>query len=230
VVYNRIANDLLAYLQSSVDAAEITEIRTVSELQFARSFAPDAFEGFLTENRNGEIEITALPAANDPLLARVRNIRERDFMFIDTVQDYYAGYAREMRVPYDSWREQSYDATVTLRELQGSARRRFIAGTAVVLGGIAAAANGTDFVTQTGGAASVGAGAYVIKSGFDKRAEAQMQLESLQELGESLEREVAPRVIDLEDRTITLTGTVEEQYSQWREILADIYAAETGQL
>jgi len=98
------------------------------------------------------------------------------------------------------------------------------------LGGIAAAANGTDFVTQTGGAASVGAGAYVIKSGFDKRAEAQMQLESLQELGESLEREVAPRVIDLEDRTITLTGTVEEQYSQWREILADIYAAETGQL
>ena len=105
--------------------------------------------------------ITALPAANDPLLARVRNIRERDFMFIDTVQDYYAGYAREMRVPYDSWREQSYDATVTLRELQGSARRRFIAGTAVVLGGIAAAANGTDFVTQTGGAASVGAGAYV---------------------------------------------------------------------
>jgi hypothetical protein len=202
----------------------------VSELQFARSFAPDAFEGFLTENRNGEIEITALPAANDPLLARVRNIRERDFMFIDTVQDYYAGYAREMRVPYDSWREQSYDATVTLRELQGSARRRFIAGTAVVLGGIAAAANGTDFVTQTGGAASVGAGAYVIKSGFDKRAEAQMQLESLQELGESLEREVAPRVIDLEDRTITLTGTVEEQYSQWREILADIYAAETGQL
>ena len=230
VVYNRIANDLLAYLQRSVDAAEITEIRTVSELQFARSFAPDAFEGFLTENRNGEIEITALPAANDPLLARVRNIRERDFMFIDTVQDYYAGYAREMRVPYDSWREQSYDATVTLRELQGSARRRFIAGTAVVLGGIAAAANGTDFVTQTGGAASVGAGAYVIRSGFDKRAEAQMQLESLQELGESLEREVAPRVIDLEDRTITLTGTVEEQYSQWREILADIYAAETGQL
>ncbi len=230
VIYNKIANDLHAYLKRSLDAGEITEIRTVSELRFARGFAPDAFDDFLTENRSGEIEIIALPADNDPLLARVRTIRERDFMFIDTVQDYYAGYAREMRVPYDSWREQSYDATVTLRELQGSARRRFIAGTAVVLGGIAAAANGGDFATQTGGAASVGAGAYVIKSGFDKRAEAQMQLESLQELGESLEREVAPRVIDLEDRTITLTGTVEEQYAQWREILADIYAAETGKL
>ncbi|MDB2484084.1 hypothetical protein N9Y16_05795 [Gammaproteobacteria bacterium] len=230
VIYNAIANDLLVYLERNIEPAEITKIRTVSELRFARSFAPDAFNEYLTQNRNGQYEITALPAENDPLLYRVRSIRERDFMYIDTVQDYYATYAREMRVPYDSWREQSYDATLTLRELQGSARRRFIAGTAVVLGGLAAAANGQDYVTQTGGAIGVGAGAYVIKSGFDKLAEAKMHLESLQELGESLENEVAPRVIDLEDRTITLTGTVEEQYAQWREILADIYAAETGQL
>jgi hypothetical protein len=230
VIYNAIANDLLAYLERNLEPAEITEIRTISELRFARSFAPDAFSDYLTQNRSGQYEITALPAENDPLLYRVRSIRERDFMYIDTVQDYYATYAREMRIPYDSWREQSYDATMTLRELQGSARRRFIAGTAVLLGGIAAAANGQDYVTQTGGAIGAGAGAYVIKSGFDKLAEAKMHLESLQELGESLENEVAPRVIDLEDRTITLTGTVEEQYAQWREILAGIYAAETGQL
>ncbi len=230
VIYNAIANDLLVYLERNLEPAEITEIRTISELRFARSFAPDAFSDYLTQNRSGQYEISALPAENDPLLYRVRSIRERDFMYIDTVQDYYATYAREMRIPYDSWREQSYDATMTLRELQGSARRRFIAGTAVLLGGIAAAANGQDYVTQTGGAIGAGAGAYVIKSGFDKLAEAKMHLESLQELGESLENEVAPRVIDLEDRTITLTGTVEEQYAQWREILADIYAAETGQL
>ena len=230
VIYNAIANDLLAYLERNLEPAEITEIRTISELRFARSFAPDAFSDYLTQNRSGQYEITALPAENDPLLYRVRSIRERDFMYIDTVQDYYATYAREMRIPYDSWREQSYDATMTLRELQGSARRRFIAGTAVLLGGIAAAANGQDYVTQTGGAIGAGAGAYVIKSGFDKLAEAKMHLESLQELGESLENEVAPRVIDLEDRTITLTGTVEEQYAQWREILAGIYASETGQL
>ncbi|KRO67447.1 MAG: hypothetical protein ABR69_12110, partial [OM182 bacterium BACL3 MAG-120507-bin80] len=132
VIYNAIANDLLVYLERNIEPAEITEIRTVSELRFARSFAPDAFNEYLTQNRNGQYEITALPAENDPLLYRVRSIRERDFMYIDTVQDYYATYAREMRVPYDSWREQSYDATLTLRELQGSARRRFIAGTAVV--------------------------------------------------------------------------------------------------
>jgi hypothetical protein len=49
-------------------------------------------------------------------------------------------------------------------------------------------------------------------------------------LGESLESEVAPRVLSLDDRTITLTGTVEEQYVQWRQILADIYASEIGDI
>jgi hypothetical protein len=57
-----------------------------------------------------------------------------------------------------------------------------------------------------------------------------MHRESLRELGESLENDVAPRVIDLQDRTITLSGTVEEQYEQWREILADLYAYELGGL
>jgi hypothetical protein len=230
VIYNRIANDLLAYLERGFEPVEITKIRTVSELRFAQSFAPEAFDEFLSRKRNSQYEIIALPAENDPLLARIRSIRERDFMFIDTVQDYYATYAREMRIPYDSWREQSYDANITLQKLEGSARRRFIAGAAGLLGGIAAASNGQDYATRTAGGIGAGASAYVIKSGFDKLAEAKLHLESLRELSESLEDEVAPRVIDLEDRTITLTGTVEEQYAQWREILADIYAAETGQL
>ena len=57
-----------------------------------------------------------------------------------------------------------------------------------------------------------------------------MHMEAIEELGQSLESEVAPQVISLEDRTITLTGSVEEQYEQWREILADLYAVEVGQL
>ena len=148
-------------------------------------------------------------------------------MFIDTVQDYYATYNRQMKLPYDSWREQSYFETITLRELEASSRRQFIAGAAAVLGGIAAASSG-NYAAQTGGIVGVGAGAYLIKSGFDKRAEAQIHVAALEELGQSLENEVAPRVINLDDRTVTLTGNVEEQYSQWKQILADMYAADVG--
>lgn len=230
VIYNNIANDLLAFRKAEVNERRIVEIRTVSEILFAQRFSPDAFSEYLTTDRRGMYQITALPADNDPQLERIRDIRERDFMFIDTVQDYYATFTRQMRLPYDSWREQSYAETVTLRELRDSARRRFIAGTAAVLGGLAAATSGGNYATQAGGAVGVGAGAYLIKSGFDKQAEARIHMEALEELGQSLENEVAPRVINLDDRTITLSGTVEEQYSQWREILADMYAAEFGSL
>ena len=230
VIYNKIANDLLAYRQRNIDASEVQEIRTVSELLFAQRFSDDAFGNYLARDRNGEYQLTALPADNDPLLGRIRSIRERDFMFIDTVQDYFATYVRQMRLPYDSWREQSYQETITLRELEASARRRFIAGAAAVVGGIAAASNGGNWATQAGGATAVGAGAFLVKSGFDKQAEARIHMQALEELGESLENAVAPQVINLDDRTITLSGSVEEQYEQWRDILADLYAAEMGEL
>ena len=229
VIYNKIANDLLAYRQRNIDASEVQEIRTVSELLFAQRFSDDAFGNYLARDRNGEYQLTALPADNDPLLGRIRSIRERDFMFIDTVQDYFATYVRQMRLPYDSWREQSYQETITLRELEASARRRFIAGAAAVVGGIAAASNGGNWATQAGGATAVGAGAFLVKSGFDKQAEARIHMQALEELGESLENAVAPQVINLDDRTITLSGSVEEQYEQWRDILADLYAAEVGE-
>ena len=230
VIYNKIANDLLAYRQRNIEASEVQEIRTVSELLFSQRFSDDAFGDYLARDRNGEYQLTALPADNDPLLGRIRNIRERDFMFIDTVQDYFATYVRQMRLPYDSWREQSYQETITLRELEASARRRFIAGAAAVVGGIAAASNGGNWATQAGGATAVGAGAFLVKSGFDKQAEARIHMQALEELGESLENAVAPQVINLDDRTITLSGSVEEQYGQWRDILADLYAAEMGEL
>jgi len=230
VIYNKISNDLLEYRKRNLTDQQIVEIRTISELLFARRFSPEVFDSYLTTNRRGNLAITALPAETDPVLQRVRDIRERDFMFIDTVQDYYATYVRQMRLPYDTWRALSYDETIELRELRASANRRFVAGAAAVLGGLAAATSGGNYATQTGGAIGVGAGAYLIKSGFDKRAEAKLHSEALQELGESLENEVAPRVFSLDDRTITLTGSVEEQYAQWKEVLADIYASEVGDI
>jgi hypothetical protein len=227
VIYNNIANDLLAWRKANLTEQRIASIRTISELQFARNFAPELFEQYLSVNNRGITQIERLPADNDPALERIREIRLRDNLFVDTVQDYYANYARQMRVPYDSWREQSYQATMELDQLEASARRRFIAGTVAIVGGIAAATS-SNAAVQTGALVGVGAGAYMIKSGFDKNAEAEIHIAALQELGESLEQEVAPRMIDLDDRTIMLNGTVEEQYQQWREILVDMYKAETG--
>ena len=229
-LYNNIANDLLAWKKANIEDDEILEIRMISEMLFAQRFSPEVFDDYLTRNRAGYLEIVSLPADSDPMLGRIRDIRERDFMFIDTVQDYYATYVRQMRLPYDSWREQSYYETITLREIEASARRRFIAGAATVVGGLAAATQGSNYGTVAGGAFAVGAGAYLLRSGFDKQAEARIHMEALEELGQSLENEVAPQVINLDDRTITLSGSGEDQFEQWREIKSDRYSAEVGHL
>ena len=66
--------------------------------------------------------------------------------------------------------------------------------------------------------------------GIETRAEAKIHVEALAELGLSLEAEITPRVIELEDRTVMLSGNVEDQYHQWRDLLAEIYRNEVGAL
>ncbi|MGQ9425481.1 hypothetical protein ACXYTJ_07425 [Gilvimarinus sp. F26214L] len=224
-VYNQIANDMREY-REQLNGQQLVDIRTISELRFARDFAPDAFGGHLRENDEGRYEITRLPAANDPMLARIRRIRERDYLFVDTMQQYYGNFVREMDRPYQEWRKQTYSEVMAMRELRRTARNRTIAGVAAILGGIAAA--GSSGSSAAAGHVGLIGGGYLVKSGFDKGSQAKIHVEALQELGDSLEAEIQPRVIELEDRSITLSGTVENQYDQWREILKEIYRADTG--
>jgi hypothetical protein len=224
-VYNQIANDMREY-RETLSGEQLAEIRTVAELRFAQSFAPDAFSGHLTQNKEGEYEIVRLPAENDPMLSRIRRIRERDYLFVDTLQQYYGSFVIEMDRPYQEWRKQTYAEVISMRDLRRSARNRTIAGIAAILGGIAAAGSNNGAAATAGQVGVIGGG-YLVKSGFDKGSQAKIHIEALQELGNSLEAEIQPQVIELEDRTITLSGTVENQYEQWRELLQEIYRADT---
>ena len=103
-----------------------------------------------------------------------------------------------------------------------------IIGGLALIAGIAGATQGDSSTTRTAGQVAIIGGGYLLKSGLDKRNQAQIHVQALEELGQSLEAEITPQVIELEDRTITLNGNVEDQYAQWRELLADIYQAEVG--
>jgi len=225
-VYNEIANDMLAYRREHLDAQNIREVRTIAQLRFAESFSPDSFSEYMTTDKKGIYHIQRLPADNDPMLERIHRIRERDYLFVDTLQEYYGKFVRDMGQPYDEWRSQSYEEVVRLRELQRTARNRKIGGIAAILAGIAAAGSSSGSAATAGQVAVIGGG-YITKSGFDKSAQADIHIEALQELGDSLEAEIEPHVIEMEDRTITLSGTVENQYDQWREILKEIYVLDT---
>jgi len=65
-------------------------------------------------------------------------------------------------------------------------------------------------------------------SGRQKQTEADFHKDTLEELDRSFEAEVRPMVVAIEGRTVKLTGTVEEQYEEWRRLLRELYEAETG--
>jgi hypothetical protein len=226
-IYNRIANDLNSY-RHSLSGEQKIAIRQVSEMKFAQLFAPQVFDGHVSENRDGRLAVNRLPARNDPMMLRIRQVRERDHIFIDTLQEHYDGYVKEMKMPYIQWRRESYNEVMSLRNMKSKARNQKLMGAAAILAGILGAGNG-DAVVRAASAIGVAGGAYVLKAGYESSADAQIHIDALQELGDSLEASIESHVIELEDRTVTLTGTVENQYQQWREILKELYQLDVGQ-
>ena len=226
-VYNRVANDMRDYLVRQ-ELTALRNIRTVTELRFAERFAPEAFSDYVKVDSKGHYNVNRLPAENDPSLQRIRRIRVRDQMFVDRLQDFYGEFDSGMADSYDSWRLESYTETEALRELKSQALARKLGGALAVIGGILAQGSGNS-AARTAGVVGIGAGAYMFKSGLDKAAEARIHTEALKELSESLNAEIQPQTIALTDRTIELSGTVEEQYQQWQDLLQQIYRIETGQ-
>ena len=100
-------------------------------------------------------------------------------------------------------------------------------GGLAIIGGILAAGsdNGS---THVGGLVAASAGGALLKDALGRRQEAQIHVDALVELGESLEADIEPQAIDLEDRTITLSGNVEAQYQEWKDLLQQIYEQERG--
>lgn len=226
-IYNEISNDLVA-ARSQLSGQEIARIRDVARLRFATELSPYAYGDYLEQDRKGRYRVVKLPARDDPMMARLAKVQEREYMLVDTLDEYYARFHADMKLPYDNWRQYTYDEILALREVQASARKRYLAGAAMVLGGILIDKNSSSRAESTVGVGAAIAGLYTIKSGWDRSKETKLHKDALEELDTSLNAEIAPLVIDVEGRVVELTGSVEEQYVEWRRILREIYQAETG--
>ena len=58
--------------------------------------------------------------------------------------------------------------------------------------------------------------------------DAKIHVDAIRELNESFGLDMAPMVVEVEGRTILLQGSAQEQYREWRSLLKQIFAAETG--
>ena len=226
-MYNTLANDMLTYRQQLV-AADLENVRRISELRFASDLAPYAFKGYMSEDKKGVKQVVRLPSDDDPMLQRMDRIRERDYALLDTINEHYSLFADNMSEPYTNWRRYSYSELEAKDEARRSALTRKLLGAAAIVGGLVVGAEANTYAGQAAATGAIFGGAYAVKSGFDKGAEVKMHSDSLKQLGESFQSEVQPMVVEVEGRTLQLKGTAEEQYHEWRRLLKELYENETG--
>ncbi len=225
-LYNTIANDMAEFKQE-LNPDEIKKIRTTAQLKFAAEFAPDAFGGYLLKDKKGLISINRLPAADDPMMERLLKIREREYMYIDTLNEQYDQFYNEMWPSYENWRNLNMTERRAMKEIKRKALTRQLIGALLVAGAIAAGSidSGNLGSLQAG---MIIIGGQVIISGFNISREAEIHEAAIQELSESFSSEMKPIVMEFEGKQYELSGSAEEQFNQWRELLRKIYYAETG--
>jgi len=236
-VYVNIANDMLEY-RRQLRTEELVAVRRVSQLRFAADLAPAAFKDYLAteKSRDGaKFRAVRLPAEGDPIVDRVERIRERDQGMVDTVSDHYASFAEKMDEPYDAWRRATYDEIEAEQRLKRQATTRKVLGAAAVLGAIlipsspcASYDRDCARMDSAARAAAIGGGVMGVMSGIQKGKEARMHTDALKEITGSFQAEAQPMVVDVEGRTLKLTGSAEAQYAEWRKLLHELYQEETG--
>ena len=225
-LYNTVANDM-AEFKMKLAQGEIEKIRTTSKLRFAEGLAPEAYGDYLKKDKKGMLTINRLPADDDPMMERLLKIREREYMYVDTLNQYYEEFYHTMWPSYENWRKLNLTEQTAIRKIKREAMIRQIAGALLLAGAVAMAAGDV----KNTGALQVGMivfGGQVIIDGFNVSKEAEIHSAAIEELSESFGNEMQPVVMEFQGKKYELTGSAEEQFKHWRELLRKIYAAETG--
>lgn len=199
-IFSNIVRDLQT-TASQLDDTERRNIHTTALLRYGLGLVPAAFSPYLQENPDGSIVVQRLPAVDDPILNRIINIREREYLFIDVVDEEYRQFYAEVKPVYDLWRQFQ-------REQTDSAAAR-----------AARELNSTSDFRR---------GSYrALQESYNNYRWAKLQELYVDELGEGFANEVEPTELELNDSLFRLTGTLEQQYREWRNILAELFVLET---
>jgi hypothetical protein len=227
-VFNDFANDLRAHALT-LTPKEISRIRQAAELKFFADMAPASFEDHLADNKSGEVTIVRLPAENDPMVDRLRQIRERDRLVIDTLNEHYANFYYGIALPYEGWRKRTREQSINYRQVRRTAAMRALLGAAMVAGAMQFDPGGSNYRAQSiARNVAITKGMNSIMNALRQRSEANIHREEIKELSESFVAEAAPMVLEVQGETLRLTGTAEAQYESWRKLLREIYETETG--
>lgn len=226
--YRSLSDKLLAY-QESLSDEDIYEIRNTTLVRYGKEVVPEAFGDYVVQEKNGRYRLNRIPTPDDPTMANVRQLLERELILIDTLDEYFDQFANDMETPYRHWREGTYSEAIAMREELNRSKTRLRSGIVLaVLSALAQRQSGG--LTEIAGYAGVIGGATEIIGSVQDRANAVSHRERLQELGSSTGREISPITIQLENSIISTQGTYTEQFEKVIKIIRESYQKELGNI
>ncbi|MEH6576570.1 MAG: hypothetical protein V7731_05775 [Amphritea sp.] len=231
--YDPVFEEAATYIVEQLEdfsASELSNLKAVTELRFGASFSDGVFAQYL--NFDGEkVTLIGLPSEDDPMLARIRAVRVRDQLFVDRLQGEYEAFNYSMNDSYAIWQKESMFEVKAARKANIKSAFEGITGALLVGLAIATAASNTEYGNYSPGkdVAAIGAGiggVALLSNSFKTSKEAKVHKDALEELGKSMDIELAPKVVEFEKKTVELTGDASEQFAQWRAFLKQVYLEE----
>ena len=192
-LFVRIHVDLLSALMT--EAPAIATLESVSFLRYAQALVPEAFSGYLS-HVEGYWGLTRLPSAQDPMAIRLKKLQEYELLFIDTIDEQMRSIEVEVGAAYNLWRRASKEQLdwLALRRSRDSDEKKF-----------------TDDSAFTR-----------LQAVYAAYRSLKIHEQELFELVLDLESEARSTALYVEKQVFKLTGTLEQQYREWRSTLLRI--------
>lgn len=226
-LFNSIANDLAA-AADELSPSETQQIKTVGALRYAEDMSAEAFDGYLAE-QGGILAPQRLPALGDPLFERTQRVRQRERLFLETLDAHYENFAVQTNASYHDWREHAREESITIQELQRGARWRKRLGAVILLGSLLyGGGNVSTFSERLIQNSLFFAGASLLDMGTTQMRERDIHAETLKELSESFDEKAEPLVVEIAGVQHRLVGTADEQYEELRQLLRQSFLEQTG--
>ena len=196
-LFHRIHNDVATKVALMPESEDY--LRQLSFLRYAQQLAPQAFEAYLS--REGESwQLLRAPAEQDPMYQRISKLREYELLFVDTIDEQLTSALREIDTAYRLWLRASKE------QLDWLEKRRARGVNAEGL------ADDSEFARH--------------QAVYAAYRSLKIHEQELFELVLDLESESRSTALEIEETVVTLEGTLEQQYREWREALAKIMMLE----
>ena len=201
-IYNRIANDLVA-VRTNLGEQTLVDLNLVTDILYASDLSPNTFLGAIKANEDGLLIVDRLPSLEDPMMARVADMKYRHHLFIDTVDEYYQTLYEDIQPAYVLWRRYSIDQIAEIETSQQEANRSDYGESSSFLS---------------------------LSQRYDRFKWSKIFEREFDDLAAGFNNELAPAFLELNSQVHGLTGTMEQQYREWRGILRRLFELENGYL